>query len=254
MKTPFISLVMITKDCEDSLDLSLKSAKDLAQEIIIVDSYSKDKTIEIAKKYGSKIYFHKYLGEGQQRKIALSKARGEWVLVLDSDEVITQGLKREIQVRLPNEKDCEGFLIPIQSHLMKKKLKYGGENYKKLCLFRRNSKNIILKDALVHADMINKKAKVLHLKNKINHYSYRSFSQMYSKFTDYALREARQKQAEGEKTSLRKIVLYPLHMFWARFIEDRGYMDGFFRIPLDVGFAYMEFLTYFSMLFIKNKK
>lgn len=253
MKTPLISLVMITKDCEDTLDLSLKSAKDLAQEIIIVDSYSKDRTVEIAKKYGAKVYFHKYLGEGQQRKIALSKARGEWVFVLDSDEAITQGLKREIQVRLPKE-NCEGFFIPIQSHLMKKKLKYGGEDYKKLRLFRRNSKNIILKDTVVHADMINKKAKVSHLKNRINHYSYRSFSQMYWKFTDYALREARQKKAEGEKTSLGKIVLYPLHMFWARFIEDRGYIDGFFRIPLDVGFAYMEFLTYFLMLFIKNKK
>lgn len=253
MKTPLISLVMITKDCEDTLDLSLKSAHDFVEEIIIVDSYSKDRTVEIAKKYGSRVYYHKYLGEGEQRKIAPTKARGEWVLVLDSDEVVTQGLKREIQVRLPKE-NCEGFFIPIQSHFMKKKLKYGGENYKKLCLFKRNSKNILLKDSLVHADMINKKAKVLHLKNKINHYSYRSFSQIYSKFTDYALREARQKQAAGEKTSLRKIVLYPLHMFWARFVEDKGYIDGFFRIPLDLGFAYMEFLTYFSMLFIRNKK
>ena len=45
-----------------------------------------------------------------------------------------------------------------------------------------------------------------------------------------------------------------MHMFWARFVEDKGYKDGIFRIPLDLGFAYMEFLTYFLMLFIKNKK
>lgn len=254
METPLISLVMITKDCEDTLDLSLKSAKDITQEIIIVDSYSKDRTIEIAKKYNANIYFHEYLSEGKQRKIALNKARGKWVLVLDSDEVVSQELKREIKERLSIEKDCEGFFIHIQSHYMGKRIKYGGESYEKLCLFRRNSKNIFLKDALVHADMINKKAKVLHLKNKIDHYSYRNFLQMYKKFTDYALREARQKRARGEKTSLRKIILYPLHMFWARFVKDKGHMDGFFRIPLDAGFAYMEFLTYFSMLFIKNKK
>ena len=77
---------------------------------------------------------------------------------------------------------------------------------------------------------------------------------MFGKFTDYAKREARQKINKGEKSSIKKIVFYPLHMFWARFIKDKGYKDGIFRIPLDVGFAYMEFLTYVLILFYRHGK
>ena len=77
---------------------------------------------------------------------------------------------------------------------------------------------------------------------------------MYGKFTDYALREAKIKKEKGERTSLRKIFFHPAHMFWARFVEDEGYKDGLFRIPLDLGFAYMEFLTYITLPFISLKK
>ena len=72
---------------------------------------------------------------------------------------------------------------------------------------------------------------------------------MYCKFTRYALNDAKQKSIKGEKTSLKKIIMYPMHMFWSRFIEDKGYKDGLFRIPLDLGFAYMEFVTYLFIPF-----
>ena len=75
---------------------------------------------------------------------------------------------------------------------------------------------------------------------------------MYKKFTDYAIRNASEKLKKGEKTSIKKIFIYPVHMFWARFIKDKGYKDGFFRMPLDIGFAYMEFLTYFLLIFKKK--
>ena len=79
---------------------------------------------------------------------------------------------------------------------------------------------------------------------------------MFSKFTDYGVRMAREKYLAGEKSSLRKIFLNPPHMFWARFVEDKGFEDGLFRIPLDLLFAYMEFIMYVSLAFlnIKNSK
>ena len=77
---------------------------------------------------------------------------------------------------------------------------------------------------------------------------------MFNKFTDYAKRDVQTKINNREKSSLKKIILYPLHMFWARFFKDKGYKDGLFRIPLDLGFAYMEFLTYFLLLFKRKWK
>ena len=73
---------------------------------------------------------------------------------------------------------------------------------------------------------------------------------MFSKFTNYALREAKQKR-ESRKITFSKLFLYAPHMFYARFIKDHGYKDGLFRIPLDIGFAYMELITYWSLLFMK---
>lgn len=254
MKKHSLSLVMITKNAADTLAKSLESVGDLVNEIVIVDSYSTDKTVEISKAFGATIYFHPYKSEGEQRKIALSKAHGEWILILDSDETISSKLEEEIKEKLSNAKKHSGFIIPFQNHFLGRIVRYGGENYQKLRLFRRRSKDIYLREIVVHAELKGAKRAIGLLKNKINHYSYRSISQMYRKFTDYALREAKQKKQQGERTSLKKIVLYPVHMFWARFIEDKGYKDGFFRIPLDAGFAYMEFLTYFSMLFLKKKR
>ena len=72
---------------------------------------------------------------------------------------------------------------------------------------------------------------------------------MYKKFTNYALLEATQKYLDQEESSLKKVTLYPLHMFWARFIKDKGYKDGLARITLDIGFGYMEFLTYLALFF-----
>ncbi len=249
-----ISLVMITKNAEDTLALSLKSVHNLVSEIVVIDAYSKDKTVEIARRFNSRLFKHPYESEAQQRRFAISKARQDWILVLDSDEVVSDSLNKEIRQMLFSLPKASAYRIPFQNYYLGKKLHYGGENYKKLRLFRRGTSAVQIRNISVHADLKGKKNRVANLKNKINHYSYRSIWQMYSKFNDYAIRLARENRQRGEKTSLKKIVLYPIHMFWARFIKDKGYKDGAWRVPLDLGFAYMEFMMYFSMLFLKRKK
>lgn len=247
-----LSLLMITKNAEELLEKSLQSCIGLVDEIVVVDHHSKDKTRDIVKKYGVKLYLNKEDDLGKQRKYGLKKVTGEWVLVLDSDEVVSDDLKKEI-VSLFHGSIVKknGYLIPFQNHFLGRPVNYGGENYKKLWLFRKDAVDI--KPKLVHEQFMLKKGKPGILKNKIYHYSYRSFRQMFRKFTDYAIREAKQRVRKGEKAGWKKIILYPPHMFWARFIKDSGYKDGLFRIPLDLGFAYMEFLTYFLMLFFERE-
>lgn len=240
-----ISLLMIVKNASSTIEKSLMSVQGLVDTIVVVDNFSTDKTVQIAKKYGAKVYFYKGESLGEQRAYGLNKCRTEWVLVLDSDETVTSELKREIKSKLQNP-NIKGFLIPFQNHLFGHPIKYGGEDYKMLRLFRKDQ-------AKITPDLVHEKfavsGKISFLKNKINHYSYRSLGQMYRKFTDYAVREAKQKQMLGEKSSLKKIFLYPPHMFWARFIKDKGYKDGIYRIPLDLGFGYMEFVTYWRLKF-----
>lgn len=246
MKTD-ITVSMITKNAEKTIEKSLRSVCDWVDKIVIIDDYSIDKTVKIAKKYQSTVYQNTYQGEGNQRNFGLKKIVTKWTLTLDADEVIADKVKEEIlnKVKSPF---FSGYRIPFQSYFFHQKLNYGGENYQKMVLFRTNE-GFCTKDE-VHAVYKIKTGKIGQLKNKIDHYSYRSLPQLFIKFNNYAIREAKQKKSRGEKSSFKKIFLYPPHLFWARFIKDKGYKDGLFRIPLDLGFAYMEFVTYVKLLFM----
>ena len=246
-----LSVLMITKNAEELLSKSLKSISEIANEIIIVDANSTDSTRKIADRYNARIIMTNSINLGDQRQIGFKNVNNEWILVLDADEIVSDKLRIEIKsvLQKPNN-NTNGYEIPYQNHYLKRPLHQGGESYSVLRLFKKSKASI--KPALVHEHFI-VQGKIDHLTNKIYHYSYRSLSQIYIKFTKYALRAARQKASDGESVTIRKLTLYPSHMFWARYFEDKGYKDGLFRIPLDLGFAYMEFLTYFFMIFVKKK-
>src|SRR3990167_6572978 len=238
-----ISVLTITKNSEETIEKTLMSLKGLTSEIIVVDSESTDQTVNILKKYKARIFIKKFDNIGRQRIYGMKYVTGDWVLILDSDEVVSTNLKKEILKRVQDDKGrYTAYEVPFQNHFLGRSIKYGGENYKMLRLFRREALEI--RPLELHNYFVVKKGKTGKLKGKILHYSYRSIGQIYRKFTDYAIRDAKIRAGKGEKSSLKKIFLYPLHMFWARFVEDKGYKDGLSRVPLDLGFAYMEFLTY----------
>ncbi len=241
-----LSVLMITKNAAETLEKSLASVKKIADEIIIIDSQSTDRTVEIAKNYLAKVYVKEFSDIGKQRNFGLSKARGKWVLILDGDEIVSERLMKEIKLKIENKKlRINGYYISYQNFYLNKPLQHGGEDYKMLRLFRRVKLSI--EPSLVHNRIEVKDRRIGYLKGKIFHHSYRSFLQIFGKFTNYGIRMAKEKYLSGEKSSLKKVFLYPVHLFWARFIKDKGYEDGLFRIPLDLGFAYMEFVTYFML-------
>jgi len=243
--------LIITKNSAETLENCLLSVKDFVSEILVIDSNSTDNTLDILKKYDIKILQFSTNDLGKKRSFGLRQIKSDWVLMLDADEIISLALKLELQSLIKKKRLMDGYLIPYQNHFINKKINYGGENYEMLRLFRKDK--VLIKPALIHEKVKLKTKRLGRLNGKIYHYSYRNFRQIYSKFTDYAKREVQQKIKKGEKSSFRKIFLYPLHIFWARFIKDKGYKDGLWRLPLDIGFAYMEWLTY-VLLMIGNIK
>lgn len=247
-----LTLLMITRNADKFLEASIQSINDICNEIVIIDTNSSDQTKDIALKYNAKFFNYDGFSLGKKRLFGLKKTSNEWVIVLDADEIISNDLKNEIKAVLRIKKDLNnGYYIPYKNHFLNRRITYGGESYKMIRLFKKSKVNIEL--SFIH-EKFSVEGRVGVLQHHIIHYSYQTLTQTYKKFTAYALRTAYQKIEDGERTNLKKILLYPPHMFWARFVTDRGYKDGFFRLPLDVGFAYMEFVTYVSMLFIKNKK
>lgn len=246
-----LSVIMITLNSEELLQQSLNSTKPIADETIVVDAGSKDSTLSILKhnKISPTKVRVNHLGRNKSK--ALSLARCSLVLLIDSDEILTEGLIKEIKNIKRKKNISDGYIIPFQNHFLGKPLSYGGENYAMLRLGKRSKLKVKLSS--VHESLEIKSKHIIRLHSPILHHSYRSLGQTFYKFTNYALWDATDKFTAGEKSSLKKIILFPIHMLWARFIEDKGYKDGMFRLPLDIGFAYMEFLTYLNLA-IKNSK
>ncbi len=241
---------MVTLNAEDLLHRSLKSVSSIADEIIVIDSGSTDSTLMILKDHSVNLFKTKNNHLGRNKAKALALATGDLVLSLDSDEIVSAPLIRSIELIKRRKNIADGYIIPFRNHYLGKRLRYGGENYSMVRLGKR--KKLQIKQVSVHESVVVNSKNIARLESPILHYSYRSLNQMFHKFTSYALNEAREKSKVGERSSLKKMILYPMHMFWARFIKDKGYKDGLFRIPLDIGFAYMEFITY-TALAIRNK-
>lgn len=131
MKLP-ISVIILTYNEEANIGICLKNIVDLVGEIFVVDSYSTDRTLEIAKKYGCKIFQHPFENQAQQFNWVLDNLdiKNEWILRLDADEYLTEELKKEIKEVLRNTKNYEntkvnGFYIKRRVYFMGKWIKHG---------------------------------------------------------------------------------------------------------------------------------
>ena len=242
-----LSILIVAKDAQTVIEKTLKSLDKMGDEILVLDNESRDNTGEIAEAYGAKVFRKTGQSLGHLKNYLIKRAKNDWILLLDSDETLSQGLREEIE-EVFNQGNTQfvGYRIPYQNHVFGKPVYYGGEAYSKIRLFSRKSGYI--QSYSLHEDTI-VKGEVGKLKNVINHYSYRNLLQLFKKFTSYAWLMSKLKALKKERISLSKIFLYGPHMFWARYIKDKGYLDGWQGFILAFAFAYMEQMTYFFLLY-----
>jgi len=243
-----LTVLIITKNAEDTIKKTLESVTGWATSTTIIDDYSIDKTKHIARDYGCTVLLHSSFNFGEQRAFALSHVSTEWILVLDSDEVLTPANKKEIEMEILDT-EFDGYYLQFRNHLFGKKLMQG-ELHKKLVLLRTQKAFITAKE--IH-EQYEVNGKVGVLLTEVNHYSYRSILQITRKFFDYSIRQAREYKRMHKKYGVKELFLNPFHMFYSRFIIDGGYKDGVARIILDKAFALMEFFSYVLIPFVKTK-
>ncbi len=183
---------------------------------------------------------------GVRKYRLIRRAKTEWVLLLDTDEIASPKLVTEIQhILKTSPNDVHGYEIPYQNYVFGKPVYYGGERYSKVRLFRRKYGAVTpvpIHEEVVVTGGIGKLTGVIH------HYSYRSIWQVLSKFTRYAWLVSAEKRTANEPVSIKKLFLYGPHMFWARYIGDEGYRDGWRGFVLALLFGYMESETYWMLL------
>jgi glycosyltransferase involved in cell wall biosynthesis len=244
-----LSVTVICKNEEDNIRECLESVK-WADEIILVDSFSNDRTVEIAKEYTKNIYQEEWKGYARQREIALLKAAHKWIFPLDADERCSEALKNEILSVINSENDIAGFRIPRKSFFLGKWIKHCGwyPGYQTRLFLKDKTK---VADRLVHEGYV-VEGKLGMLKNDILHYTVNSISDYANRINHYSSLQAVEK-AGKKKIKFHDIILRPFAAFIQSFFLKKGFIDGVYGLLVTNFDAMTNMLTYMKAWEIQNK-
>lgn len=219
-----ISVILITHNEEENIDECLKSVS-WAGEIIVVDSMSTDRTVEIASKYTEKIFVKEWLGYAGAKNFALGKASKEWVLWVDADERIGAGLATEIHdITVKNSADFAGYEVARRAYFLGKWIKHSGwyPGYV-VRLFRRNE--VHFDDAQVH-ERIKVAGKIGRLANDMIHLTDLTLFHYFHKFNRYTTLAVEDLRKNGRKFSLFDVTVRPAFFFIKMYLIRLGFLDG----------------------------
>ncbi len=253
MKREKITVLIPCFNEEEMIEGCLESVK-WADEILIVDSFSTDKTLEIARKYNPHIIQHEYINSAAQKNWAIPQAKYPWVLIVDADERVTPQLRDEILEILEKGTEYSAFRIYRQNHFMGFKINHcGWDKDDVIRLFRRDKGRY--EEKHVHADMIID-GKIGVLKGKLLHYTIRSFEQYMKKFDRYTSWAALDRSKKTKKVKWYHITLRPLWRFFRQYILKLGFLDGMPGLILCILASFSVFMKYAKLweLQVKNEK
>lgn len=239
-----LSVVVITFNEERNLDRCLKSVKEISDEIVVVDSFSTDKTEEIAKAHNARFYQHLFSGHVEQKNYALTKAENEWVLSLDADEVVDDRLKQEIiRVKDSANGDYSYSMNRLTWYCGRWVRHSGWYPDKKVRLFNRSK--VKWGGVNPHDRIEVGQTRVIHLEGDILHYSYHSISDHVRQIDRFSSISAEMKLSQGRKVRvLIHLIFYPFFVFIKTYFLKLGFLDGYAGFVVAVMNAYYRFLKY----------
>ncbi len=221
-----LSVGIITFNEENQIGRTIDSILDIADEIIVVDSESTDRTVQIAKSKGAKIYIEKWQGYGKQKNIVLEKCSGEWILLLDADEVVSNELKNKIKSIINNKNDVSDiYKIKLRNICFGKEIKFGGWDDYVIRLWK-NGK-VKISDREVHEEYLTQSNKISMIEEKIIHYTYTSIENFLEKLNRYTSQSATQYTKEKKKSNFIKMYSKMLYRFIKMYIIQLGFLDGY---------------------------
>ncbi len=243
-----ISVVINAQNVENDLPRAIKSVKDWADEIAVIDQDSSDKTAEIARKLGSKVFSHKSVSYVElARNFAISKAGNPWILVLDPDEEIGPTLGKKIKEIIKNPK-ADYYRIPRKNIIFGKWMKYSRwwPDYN-IRLFK---KGFVSWNEIIHGvPMTRGVGGELPAEEKfaIIHHHYESIEQFVSRMNRYTSVHAELRLNEGYKFAWQDLITRPAGEFFSRYFFGEGYKDGIHGLALSLLQAVSELALYLKI-------
>mgnify|MGYP006283925661 CR=1 FL=1 len=222
-----------------------------ADEVLVVDSFSSDRTPEIARAAGARVLQHEYLNSATQKNWAIPRAAHPWVLIVDADERVPESLRDEILDLLARDAQadpsvCDGYRIGRLNHFLGRRVRFSGWRHDTvLRLFRRDLGRY--QDRQVHADII-LRGRRGRLRNKLLHYTFSSFDQYMEKFDRYTTWAARDRAARTARVRWHHLTLRPLARFFKQYVLKLGFLDGRVGLVICTLSAFSAFMKYAKLL------
>jgi len=217
-----ISGIITTYNEEDNIAEALDSIKWL-DELIVVDSFSTDRTVEIAKEKGAKIIQRKYENPSLQKNWAIPQASHEWILLLDADERCTEELRTEVLETI-KKPSCHAYWIPRKNYFMGKHVKYSGwQGDKVIRLFKRDTCKY--NDNWVHEEIITEQ-KVGHLESQLIHNTYKNIAHYQAKMERYAEYAVQDLAKKTKSVGFYHLSVKPAFRFFKHYVMQLGFLDG----------------------------
>lgn len=226
-----LSLCIATYNEEEFIRYPLDSAYELADEVIIVDGGSEDKTVEIAKSYGSKVKVYHEDNPAMfhiNKQKAIDHAKGDWILQLDADEAISSELKDEIIHILEGKttEEYDGYWIPRKNWFLTKFLEKGGiYPDATIRLYKRGHAHFPCKN--VHENVA-VKGRVGTLHRDLLHYADPTFERYLARWNRYTTLDAKEVAAKKQELcGICYFVMKPIGTFFSIYLRHKGFQDGF---------------------------
>ncbi|MBI5019879.1 MAG: glycosyltransferase family 2 protein [Ignavibacteriales bacterium] len=245
-----LSVIVITRNEEKNIEACLQSVA-WAKEIIVVDSQSTDRTVELAKKFTKKVFVKEWLGYAGAKNYALDNATSEWILWLDADERVTSELASEIKTIVHNVTNkFTGFEVARRAYFLGKWIKHCGwyPGYV-VRLFKREK--VRFDDSQVH-EKVNIGGATGRLKHDLLHYTDDTLYHYMEKFNRYTTLATRDMKKSGKIFSLYDIIVRPPYLFFKMFILRRGFLDGMHGFILSIMSANYVFVKYAKLREAEN--
>jgi glycosyltransferase involved in cell wall biosynthesis len=239
-----LSVIIITKNEAHNIGQCLEAVA-WADEVIVLDSGSEDDTVAISRQYTNKVFETDWQGFGVQKQRALEKAKGDWVLSIDADEIVTAELKEEIRAVITRP-ELNGYEIPRLSNYCGKPMRHGGwwPDYV-LRLFRRDSGRF--SEALVH-ERVFVDGKIGRLNAPLIHDKFVNLDEVLHKINYYSTLGAEMLYRKGVRSSLGKALSHGVWMFFRTYFIKLAFLEGWRGVMLSISTAEETYYKYIKLL------
>ncbi|MCB0362670.1 MAG: glycosyltransferase family 2 protein [Bdellovibrionales bacterium] len=246
-----LSVVIICKNEEEKIRKCLESVR-FADEIVVFDSGSTDRTVEICREYTSKVFVTDWPGFGPQKQRALEEAKGDWVLSIDADEIVTEKLKEEILLAIESHQ-FSSYFLPRLSFYLGQPIRYGGWYPDYLVRLFQKSQGRFSAD-IVHEKVL-VEGQAGYLTQALHHFPYDSLEQVIEKFNHYSSLGAEKLAAKNNRKSGLSVALFrAVFAFMRMYVLKKGFLDGRMGFIIAITSAETAYYKYLKLYLLQRNQ